>query len=407
MWAVHASNILPKDTLEPIIGNFITKEAIPGISNTIHFSLGELVRPHSGTSWEDRPFAIITPLSSIIDQAVNIFAHDTFITGKWKLRKETIVLVPEGTDISEIKDREFSVVSYKSSEKKLRASIDEIIQNQKGLHFRMEDNTVLLGSHALIDGSININTASFFESLLKEKQGRLSFGDHIHSQIGDAAVLGLIARLSVSLIHVANHPALKVFYKPSIYVNYHIVKSFYHEIKDKYFTQEEQNNIEEMLSTQEKKVPDLKNISDPLWPFLSPEYFQNMSYVKLLAFKSNHADLFKDCQQNEFIAAWAIARWFSIGYKAGLKENLPEIINKEIGLFTKEKLQDFYPLFSCAIFELLIKHNNKHSDRLEIIRSILSSDTFKTYRDELKSCNPELEIRKEIQQELLNFNIAQ
>lgn len=102
----------------------------------------------SDISWDNRAFAIITPLNSIIDQAVNIFAHDTFITGNWQLKKETIVLVPEGTDMSEIQDKCFRVVTYKSPEKSLRVAIDEIIREKKGLTFRMPEGSVALGSEA-------------------------------------------------------------------------------------------------------------------------------------------------------------------------------------------------------------------------------------------------------------------
>ncbi|MGL5264418.1 MAG: hypothetical protein ACRDAI_07640 [Candidatus Rhabdochlamydia sp.] len=155
IWAVHAARILPNEALIPFIANedlSVNQQrgSDPGISNTIHFSLGELVRPHSEISWEDHSFAVITPLNTIIDQAVNIFTHDTFIIGKWSLKKETVVLVPEGTDISGLQDKKFKVVSY-PSEKKLRVAIDEIIQEKKGLAFRMKDNPVLVGSKAFLD----------------------------------------------------------------------------------------------------------------------------------------------------------------------------------------------------------------------------------------------------------------
>lgn len=402
IWAVHATNILPKDTLTPVIGNYLTQEIIPGISNTIHFSLGELVRPHSNISWEDRSFAVITPLNSIIDQTVNIFAYDTFITGNWKLKKETIILIPEGTDISEIQDKAFSFVSYKSSEKTLRTAINEIIQERKGLNFRMTENSVLLGSRALLDESININTPSFFENLLKEKQGLLSFGDHTHSQIGDASLLGLIRQLSTSLIHVTSDPGLKIFHKPLIYVNYHLVKSFYDKIKDKYFTKQEQESIEELLITQEKELP--KYINEPLWPFLAPEYFQGMNHLELLEFKTIYSNLFEDNYQHEFKALWAISRWFTVGYNQGLKEKLQETINEEINLFIKEKPQNFYFLFTCTVVDLLSKHNKKNSDRLEIVKTILSLEAFERYKDVLTS---ESEEEEQIQQAILNLRAAQ
>lgn len=225
--------------ITPVVSHSLTKEVILGVTNTTHFALGELVRPHNVFSWEERPFAIITPLSSIIDQAVNIFAHDTFIKG-------TIVLVPEGTDISDLQDKPFRIAYYKKAEESLRIAVDKVIQKNKGLAFRMLADNAALGSKALLDGSININTVSFFENLLKEKQGRLSFGDHTHSQVGDTALLGMIRQMLAELVTINNNILLKIFHEPSAYIDYHLTSIFYNKIKDKYFTQEEQQNIEKM-----------------------------------------------------------------------------------------------------------------------------------------------------------------
>lgn len=45
-------------------------------------------------------------LSTIIDQ------YDTFIIGKWNLKKESIVLVPEETDVFRLQDKQFKIVFY-------------------------------------------------------------------------------------------------------------------------------------------------------------------------------------------------------------------------------------------------------------------------------------------------------
>ena len=57
----------------------------------------------------------MTPLKNIIDQTVNLFASDTFITGTWQLTEDSVVLVPEGTDTSSLKDKKFHVVTYNKS----------------------------------------------------------------------------------------------------------------------------------------------------------------------------------------------------------------------------------------------------------------------------------------------------
>ncbi len=407
VWAVHATNILPKDTITPVVSHALTQEVILGVTNTTHFALGELVRPHAGGSWEGRPFAIITPLSSIIDQAVNIFAQDTFITGKWELKKETIVLVPEGTDTSELKDKLFSVISYKSSEVNLRKAIDVVIQEKKGLSFRMLGDTPALGSKVFLDEDININTPSFFESLLKEKQGMLSFGDHSHSQVGDAFLFGIIRQLLAELLAITSHPnpLLKLFYRPSLYIDYHLTKVFYNKIKDKYFSQEEQQNIEKLLSAQEKEVPNRQNIKDPLWPHLIPEYFQGMNQIEMHEFRAKHSDLF-DGQENEFKAAWGVSRWFSIGYKQGLEEGLNKFINTEIEQFIKINPKSFYVLFTSRTLDLLNLHNKTYSDRLAIVNAILNLEAFKAYKHVVESNTAESEVEKILQQLLVDFSIA-
>lgn len=373
VWAVHASRILPNDTLIPFIANEDPslnelRGSDPGISNTIHFSLGELVRSHSGNSWEDHSFAIITPLSTIIDQTVNLFTHDTFIIGKWNLKQESVVLVPEGTDISRLQDKQFKVVSY-SPEKKLRFAINELIQEKKGLAFRMIEDAVLVGSKAFLDDSINVNTPSFFENLLKEN--KLSFGDHNHSQIGDAEQLGIIKQCSFDLLH----PIKRLVYKNLAYASYHTLKYAHSFFKNTYLSKDEQIELEKLLL----KIPD-RNPSEPLWSYVSPDSFHSMNRKEMMEFKKSQPDLFSDFNgglEHEFEAGWAVFRWLTIGYELGIKENLDKIIDEQL----KQCIATDPKLLQGLIITGLILHNKKHSDRLGIVRAVLNLDGFKLYKD--------------------------
>lgn len=398
VWAVHATNILPKDSISPVSVNALTQEIILGITNTTHFALGELVRPHHGFTWENRDFTIVTPLGSIIDQAVNLFAQDTFITGKWSLKKESIVLLPEGTDTSELQDNPFKIVYYNRSEKSLRSAVDEVILNNKGVTFKMQGNMPAVGSYVLLDEGININTPSFFENLLKEKQGMLSFGDHTHSEVGDAAILGILRGVLSNLLTVNNLPSLQIARKPLGYVSYRIADIFYNKVKDKYFSVEEQVNFENLLSTQ--KVS--KDFDDPLWTEISPEFFAMMNHMELQEFKTIYPEFF-DGQPNQFEAAWAICRWLSIGHKRGLEEGLQKIIDAEISKFMEQDSESFYLYFTSGIFQQLHLHNNIHSSRLTLVKEILNLESFKRYKNAIESFIPKSPIEEILQEEIKNL----
>jgi len=380
IWAVHATKVLPNEgALHPFFDHtrFTSWPSLclPNIktniiSNTIHFALGGLVPSYGPEVWEHHPFAVITPLGTIIEQAVNIFAHDTIIVRKWNLKKESILLVPEGTNTSTLQGECFKTVSYNKSKSTLRMAVDNVIREKQGLLFKMPDQSALLGCEALLGGKININTPIFFEKLLNEYSGKLSFGDGCHSKIGDVYLLGWLRFLSGRLLLSKN--------KAEMYATYILLKYMFDKAKNKYFTQEERLRIEKFLVDKKKEIPTRSQIFDPTWPFISPEFFHDLTWEELNKLKDIRQDLFEKYNQHEFEGSWAACRWFVIGYQEGLKEGLDEIIDREFDLFLS--LNKKPQMYSLTLRALLNAHNKSFSDRLQIVASILKIASVQKYR---------------------------
>ncbi|WP_059360143.1 hypothetical protein [Parachlamydia acanthamoebae] len=388
IWAVHATKYLSDDgILHPFTEPAATfanpsksEKALPAISNTIHFALGELVRPHKGGSWDSRTMAVVTPLSTIIDQAVNVFAHDTFITGNWALKPESIVLIPEEDDTPEWQDPPFTIIRYKKSEKTLRKAIDDIIKDQGGLSFRMQNQSVLLGSYAMLDNDININTESFFENLLQEYEGKLSFGDHTHSSTGDAYALGMMRQISGLMMDDllnADEDSLSEMSSDQRYVYYRMLSFLYRKTKNKYFSCEEQKNFEQTILDQVKT--ELYSVTRDALNYLSPDFFNSFTEQELDQFMLENPILFQFCEMQQFKGSWACCRWMTIGYERGLKEGLDELIDKGFLLQAKAKP----PLANPVFIMLLNNHMNKYTDRAEVVNHILNLQGVKSYKKKL------------------------
>ena len=103
--AVHVSNFLwPEAIIKPYFAQLGSDKPTGGVSLSIHFSLGEMVRPHSHIyNWDFRKFAVVTPLKSILRQTVSIDPYDTVVYGNWEIDLSSKVLVPEGTAIPEVR----------------------------------------------------------------------------------------------------------------------------------------------------------------------------------------------------------------------------------------------------------------------------------------------------------------
>ncbi|MBS4168082.1 hypothetical protein [Parachlamydia sp. AcF125] len=379
IWAIHATKHLPEDGILRPFADYAegakAKEAIPGIYNTIHFSLGELVRPHSGFTWDNRSMAVLTPLGTLMEQAVNIFTHDTFITGEWALKADSIVLVSQDKDIPKWQDPPFKVVRYNKDEKSLRAAIDEVIRDKGGLAFRMDDNSVLLGSRAMLDEDINVNTESFFENLLEAYKGKLSFGDHTHSSKGDAHLLGGIRQLSTNLMDNLLYPDSVKIEQPARYIGYLVLKAFYDKAKGKYFSAEEQERFERTILDRLKMDPLLLTQQQGM-QYLSAEHFNSLNKQELDQFILENPLLFKCYPKEALEPSWAVARWLTVGQEKGLKEGLDKIIDQGFANLAKTK----EPLLFLYLILLLNKYANPYSDRAAVMNRILDLKGIKAYK---------------------------
>lgn len=193
IFAVHATPILPKDGVLKAGAIDISydkkwQDEPPSFRPTIHFALGELVREHQNISWDKKPFAVVIPIKALESQLINVFPHDTFVLGDYKLTPEAILLVPRGTNVSTL-SQDVQVVEYGSGTN-LRQAVDQVIRDKNGWSVRMEPEGVTIGSVAYVEDA-EINSADFFQSLL-ERFPHISFGTHLNSERGDAFRFGLI-----------------------------------------------------------------------------------------------------------------------------------------------------------------------------------------------------------------------
>ncbi len=167
---------------------------------TIHFSLGELVRPVGDwMSWEENKFAVVVPLKDLMPQLININCYDTFILGDFKLTSTTILVAPEG----EIQSNQegFILYEYNPSVSSLRESVDHAIQILNGWSIHMlddEDEDIL--REALFEGE-NINTKSFFAPLLEGKP-YLSVGLRFEEGEGEHYRL---SNIEIGILSLVNH----------------------------------------------------------------------------------------------------------------------------------------------------------------------------------------------------------
>lgn len=173
VFAVHATRCLPdSDYIHAgLATNGLTplqKAFLPQARTTLHFALGELVRPVEGVaSWEDCPYALVTTVRNLLPQLININCYDTFILGDLKLDSKTYLVLPEDAALNIRSDA--TLVTYNPNQKTLREAVDDLIALKKGWHIQMNSDDVEDRLHSAYLENENINTFDFFESLKKER----------------------------------------------------------------------------------------------------------------------------------------------------------------------------------------------------------------------------------------------
>ncbi|NGX32731.1 MAG: hypothetical protein K1060chlam4_00781 [Candidatus Anoxychlamydiales bacterium] len=164
LFAVHATDVFPSTGF--VISGFgdddELPENLPNCRSSIHFAIGELVRPLGEMSWEDRKYAIVTPLDQLYPQLVNLNCYDTFIIGDFELNKGTVVLVPAGT---KYEGMVCEIIEYGVGSS-LREAVDTFITSHGGWNVRMLDDNIEEEYAPALVGNNNINSNVFFQPIL-------------------------------------------------------------------------------------------------------------------------------------------------------------------------------------------------------------------------------------------------
>jgi hypothetical protein len=177
LYAVHATTVFPTDGI--ICAGFknmpfsdpLARSLYPDIRNTVHFTIGEVVRPIKvGTTiyaWDNDPYAILIPLNNLMPQLINLNCYDTFTIGTVNVNQETNILVIPEDAIDKIPNQhKYEIWTYNARVNKIREAVDHVIRCKNCWIVRMMDNhTEDVLSPAFIENGdidIDINNADFF-----------------------------------------------------------------------------------------------------------------------------------------------------------------------------------------------------------------------------------------------------
>jgi hypothetical protein len=160
----------------------------------VHAALGEMVRPHGPYSWEDRKIAVVHPLKEL-GGLISLNPYDTMILGDVKLNKNSVLIVPQGSQVDPVRCN-CQVVEYNPEKTTLRAAIDDVVKSRGGWSIRMQAER-----EQQIDAEFEINgrtykTSQFFRNFLKDKP-HVSVGMEGKSLNGQAFRFGYLSQFLV------------------------------------------------------------------------------------------------------------------------------------------------------------------------------------------------------------------
>lgn len=426
VFAVHATPILPENGALKAGARDISAsdkwqgDEPPSFRPTIHFALGELVQEHSDWSWEENPYAVISPLKNLESQLVNVFPHDTFVLGNLQLQEGMILLVPKGTDVSKlpqgIETKEYDVKTG------LRKAVDSTISERQGWHIQMRPEGVAIGSVAHIE-DVEVNDSKFFQSLF-EKYPHISFGTHLDPERGNAFRFGVIEQtldkvmknysdhwLRYSTTEVSFHRSLIVHnlqrLEQSIEnssINPQAIDAF-EEKKEKLlgwlniidcdletrqrlgktFTGASESvqkmvrtrrndpaKLREFVGERYMELPDAVQESE-LSPTVLAEMLAGMSSQELEQFKTANEAVFRHISLPEFYSHYAAKRWIVVKNEQAQSERLDQLLANSL-----EQLSAT-PKERGGIFENLKEFLNEESNRLEVALTILRNPTVQKH----------------------------
>lgn len=362
LWAIHVSDYLwPDAVMTPVQKTLGTMDLNPSLSSlTIHFSLGEMVRPHGlSYNWKYRDFAILTPLAEIMPQLAGIYPYDSFIHGAWKITSKAILVIPKGTIVPEIYSKlGLDIVAYDPEKASLRTTIKTLILSRNGVFLKMSRNLTIPGAPAYLYGNkqINVNNPEFFDELFEENKN-LSFGSDtssLNAKLGYC--FGFIRQMSSAIVNIGRKEAHH--YYPYLQFAYEKIK-------------------EDLTIDEDKQISDFLSKYRPLSK-LNPsgivccDFICNLDFRELQEFKVKYPDLFAEHISD---ATWAIKRWLMLGRKQSSKENLENIYRQNLNEFL---LTDNL-LFDTDINRTISQHLESQSERAELVLYILNLPETRRY----------------------------
>lgn len=213
LYAVHATHILPKTGVlragfqKKVFKEDLAQHLYPDLRHTVHFSIGELVRPiqvgDKIYNWEECPYAIVIPLKTLMPQVISLNCYDLFTLGSVSLDRKEVTLVIPADQLSSLPEHHrFAVLCYDPKSTTLRQAVEEVIELKEGWHVRMVDNHSEddLGPAFLEGTEIDINQSLFF-SFLKNAYPHISIvGLRWRPFEGEGYLFGLIEMQAAPLI---------------------------------------------------------------------------------------------------------------------------------------------------------------------------------------------------------------
>lgn len=427
MFVVHSTPILPKGGVM-IAGardiSFNPREEEPAsFRPTIHFSLGEIVQEHRNFSWDENPYAIVAPLKAVKGQLMNLYPNDTFILGNYRLTYDATVLVPKGTNTSDLPP-DVKVVEYnRRGQTGLRAAVNKAIADQQGWAVRMQPGGVDTGSVAMIE-DVDINHVDFFRAMY-EALPHVSYGTHTTSERGEAFRLGSIEQATNWALQ-----GYKEFGRPrnlletqfyKAYIEHNLarltdflkgqnlspeaIRSFEEksvklrgwlnimdvdlEIREKYgrtlnhpdkqladVLRANRNDIDELRQVTDAVLEDLpsQDYSEPSASIIA-EAMVSMPVEEMREFVEKNAHIFRAIDMPMFYTQYAIKRWFierdEVAHEHSidtlLTESLPQLIGRDFDHWHE------------PIFRNLEVHLSAGSNRLPTALNILRLPVVKNY----------------------------
>jgi len=345
----------------------------------LHFSLGELV-PDDVEGWRKKhPYAVVLPFKELEQKLVNVSPYDTMILGDFKLPKETVLLVPEGTDVSEIPN--YIQIEEYSSEIGLKAATDRVIKQKQGWQIRMV-NRADIGAVAYL-GDLEINNREFFAALL-EKYPYLSYGNDISSEKGDAFRFGVINQaIHYVMENINGFDLLEIKFLRAIIM--HNLERLEDTIKSQNFSIEEmkvfdmkKKQLMKQIELIDEKIPHkVQDIRGIKVKFLT-NFLCMISLKELEEFISKNKEIFKKTDLQKFYAEYAIHRWIIVKKERAIQEGLDNLIKESFDKMIQDasiKTKGDWPL---NVIDSFLSYD---SNRLNTALEILENPSIRKYLD--------------------------